>query len=42
LGADSLARPKTYHSALADPNWRHAIQEEYATLVSNNTWDLVP
>jgi hypothetical protein len=21
--------PKTYHSALADPNWRHAMQEEY-------------
>jgi hypothetical protein len=34
--------PKTYHSALADPDWRHAMQEEYDTLLSNNTWDLVP
>jgi hypothetical protein len=29
--------PKTYHSALADPNWRHAMQEEYDALLSNIT-----
>ena len=34
--------PKTYRSALADPNWRTAMEEEYAALLSNNTWDLVP
>ncbi|XP_072148898.1 uncharacterized protein [Setaria viridis] len=33
--------PKTYRSALADPNWRSAM-EEYAALLSNNTWALVP
>ena len=33
---------KTYRSALANPNWRHAMQEEYDALLSNNTWDLVP
>jgi hypothetical protein len=27
-------------SALADPNWRGAM-EEYKTLLSNSTWDLV-
>jgi histone deacetylase 1/2 len=34
--------PKTHRSALADPNWRRAMEEEYAALISNNTWDLVP
>ena len=33
--------PKSYRSALADPNWRAAM-EEYGALLSNNTWDLVP
>ena len=34
--------PKSYRSALADPNWRAAMEEEYGALLSNNTWDLVP
>ena len=34
--------PKTYRIALADPNWCHAMQEEYDALLSNNTRDLVP
>jgi hypothetical protein len=34
--------PKTYHCALADPKWRSIMEEEYAALLSNNTWDLVP
>lgn len=33
--------PKTYRSALVDPNWRAAMEDEYATLIANNTWDLV-
>jgi hypothetical protein len=33
--------PKSFHAALADPNWRTAMVEEYDTLISNNTWDLV-
>jgi hypothetical protein len=28
---------KTYNSALADPNWRSTMEEEYAALLSNNT-----
>jgi hypothetical protein len=28
--------------ALADPSWRHAMEEEYDYLIANNTWDLVP
>ena len=28
--------------ALADPHWRRVIEEEYATLLANQTWDLVP
>jgi len=34
--------PKTFHSALADPNWRAAMEEEHATLMKNHTWELVP
>jgi hypothetical protein len=28
-------------SALTDPHWRHAMEEEYEALLSNSTWDLV-
>jgi hypothetical protein len=34
--------PRTYHTALADPHWRQAMEEEFSALQSNNTWDLVP
>lgn len=34
--------PRTYHAALADTNWRDAMQEEYSAPMSNCTWDLVP
>ena len=34
--------PKTFRSALADPQWRAAMETEYAALVQNHTWDLVP
>jgi hypothetical protein len=33
---------KTYHGALADPNWCDAMQEEFTALQANHTWDLVP
>ena len=33
--------PKTVHSALADPNWRCAM-EEFDALMANDTWTLVP
>jgi hypothetical protein len=29
-------------AALANPNWRHAMEEEFAALIANNTCDLVP
>ena len=34
--------PKTIRSALVDPNWRAAMEEEQHALLQNNTWDLVP
>jgi hypothetical protein len=34
--------PRSYRAALADPHWRAAMEQEYAALVGNNTWDLVP
>jgi hypothetical protein len=33
--------PSSVRTALADPHWRCAMQEEYAVLVANHTWDLV-
>ena len=34
--------PRSCRDALADPHWRRAMEEEYAALQDNNTWDLVP
>jgi hypothetical protein len=33
---------KTYRGALADPNWRDTMQEEFTALQANHTWDHVP
>jgi hypothetical protein len=34
--------PSFVRAALADPNWRAAMEDEYGALMSNGTWDLVP
>jgi hypothetical protein len=34
--------PSSVRAALADPNWRAAMEDEYEALISNGTWDLVP
>jgi hypothetical protein len=34
--------PSSVRAALVDPNWRRAMEEEFAALIANNTWDLVP
>jgi len=34
--------PANYRSALADPNWRAAMVDEYTALIDNGTWRLVP
>jgi hypothetical protein len=34
--------PSFIHVALVDPNWHHAVEEEFAALITNNTYDLVP
>jgi hypothetical protein len=34
--------PQSVRAALTDPHWRAAMEEEYAALKSNGTWDLVP
>ena len=34
--------PTNYRSALADPNWRTAMVDEYRALIDNGTWRLVP
>jgi hypothetical protein len=33
---------KSVWAVLADPHWRVAMEEEHITLMSNDTWDLVP
>jgi histone deacetylase 1/2 len=34
--------PSSIHDALLDPHWRRAMEEEYAALLANQIWDLVP
>ena len=34
--------PSSVRDALADPHWCRAMEEEYAALLANQTWDLVP
>jgi hypothetical protein len=38
---DASPVPSSIHAALADPHWRRAMEEEYAALLANHTWDLV-
>jgi hypothetical protein len=34
--------PTSVREALANPNWRRAMEEEYGALLANQTWNLVP
>jgi hypothetical protein len=34
--------PSSVRDALADPHWRRVMEEEYAALLANQTWDLMP
>jgi hypothetical protein len=34
--------PSSFRAALVDPNWCRAMEEEFAALIINNTWNLVP
>lgn len=34
--------PRSVRSAVKDPNWLAAMQEEFSALVGNQTWELVP
>jgi hypothetical protein len=39
---DASLVPSSVRAALADPPWRRAMEEEYAALLANHTWNLVP
>jgi hypothetical protein len=39
---DASPIPSSVRTTLADPHWRHTMEEEYAALLANHTWDLVP
>ncbi|GJW62496.1 ribonuclease H-like domain-containing protein [Tanacetum coccineum] len=34
--------PRSHLYALCDPNWQHAMQDEFNALITNGTWVLVP
>jgi hypothetical protein len=34
--------PSSICVALIDPNWHRAMEDKFAILIANNTWDLVP
>ncbi|GJV49700.1 ribonuclease H-like domain-containing protein [Tanacetum coccineum] len=38
----SSSIPRSHIHALRDPNWKHAMLDEYNALISNGTWVLVP
>jgi hypothetical protein len=39
---DASPVPSSVRTALVDPHWRRVMEEEYAALLANHTWDLVP
>ena len=36
-----VQEPMNLDEAMADPNWKAAMQEEYDSIMKNQTWDLV-
>jgi histone deacetylase 1/2 len=42
LSAITNSEPQSLDAALNDPNWRHAMDDEYLALIRNKTWHLVP
>ena len=35
-------RPRSHVHALHDPQWKHAMLDEYNALIANGTWVLMP
>jgi histone deacetylase 1/2 len=38
----SIGEPQSVQEALGDPNWKRAMEDEYAALIKNDTWHLMP
>ena len=34
-------KPKNVSQALKDPNWKKALEDEYASLIQNEVWDVI-
>jgi hypothetical protein len=39
---DQYSNPHTYSKAVGNPLWQATMQEEYDSLLKNQSWDLVP
>ncbi|XP_075478726.1 uncharacterized protein LOC142519566 [Primulina tabacum] len=37
----AIKEPSTYHEAILDPRWQHAMDLELQALASNHTWEIV-
>jgi hypothetical protein len=42
LASTLLLVPSSVCTAIIDPNWHHAMEEEFTALIASNTCDLVP
>jgi hypothetical protein len=42
IAATLVVVQKSISVTLVDPHWQAAVEEEYTTLVFNDTWDFIP
>jgi hypothetical protein len=38
----AIEEPESLSETMHDPKWKHAMEEEFSTLMKNGTWHLVP
>ena len=40
-GMLNIAKPFNFYEASKSPEWKKVMNEEYESIIKNNTWDLV-